>query len=308
MARRRRLFAPGLLYHVIVRGNQRQNTFLADEDYQAYLRRLGRYRDKYSYSVHAYCLMPNHVHLLIETSEHPLAKFMQGLQQSYTQYFNLKYHKTGHVFQGRYKAIICDKDEYLLELLRYVHLNPVRAGMLKSADGYRYSGHQAYLQSKRTEIIDPQKVLAILGGPKAYRRFISDGLNQGHKEEYYELEDQRFLGADGFGEKVLQKTEKVQRTAKRRSIEAVSKELGREFGYATEELRSPNRSWAISKARTMIAYVLVRNLGYSLGEVAAYVGRDIASIGALIGRLENRMRSDKQMFAKVERLTQKVKI
>jgi REP element-mobilizing transposase RayT len=88
VARRPRLFVPGLFYHVIVRGNQKQKTFLVDQDYQAYLERLAKYRKKYDIVLYAYCLMPNHVHLLLETSGEPLSKFMQGLQQSYTQYFN----------------------------------------------------------------------------------------------------------------------------------------------------------------------------------------------------------------------------
>ena len=107
MARRPRLFAPGVLYHVIVRGNQRQKTFVFDGDYQAYLQRLGKYRNRYGFMVHGYCLTLNYAHLLLESSAQPLAKFMQGPQQSYSQYFNLKHHKTGHVFEGRYKAIIC---------------------------------------------------------------------------------------------------------------------------------------------------------------------------------------------------------
>ncbi len=164
MARRPRLFAPGVLYHVIVRGNQRQKTFTAESDYQAYIERLARYRKKYDYVLHAYCLMPNHVHLLVESSEQPLAKFMQGLQQSYSQYFNLKHHKTGHVFEGRYKAILCQKDQYLLQLIRYIHLNPVRAGMVRSPERYRYSGDHVYLQGKATETIDPATVLSMLGG------------------------------------------------------------------------------------------------------------------------------------------------
>src|SRR3989304_4859602 len=143
MAPRPPLFAPPLPFPVIVRGNQRQKTFLNDQDYQTYLERLAKYRRKYDYSVHAYCLMPNHVYLLLESSDQPLAKFMQGLQQSYSQYFNLRHHKVGHVFQGRYKAIICEKDEYLLELIRYIHLNRVRAVMVRSPDQYRYSGHRA---------------------------------------------------------------------------------------------------------------------------------------------------------------------
>jgi REP element-mobilizing transposase RayT len=114
MARRPRLFAPGLLYHVIVRGNQRRKTFLDESDFRGYLERLSRYRRKFGHTLHAYCFMPNHVHLLVESGHEPLAKFMQGLQQSYSQYFNLRHRKIGHVFQGRYKAIVCQKDEYLL--------------------------------------------------------------------------------------------------------------------------------------------------------------------------------------------------
>ncbi|MEE9569069.1 MAG: transposase, partial [Candidatus Binatia bacterium] len=101
MARRPRLFASGLLYHVIVRGNQRQKTFRTAEDYQTYLKRVASYQKKCGVSIFAYCLMPNHAHLLLETGSVPLSKFMQGLQQSYTQYFNLRYRKVGHLFQGR---------------------------------------------------------------------------------------------------------------------------------------------------------------------------------------------------------------
>ena len=100
MARRPRVFAPGLLYHVIVRGNQRRQTFRCEEDYKAYLDRLEKYRAKFQVRIYAYCLMPNHVHLLLESGSAPLDKFMQGLQQSYTQYFNRRYRKVGHLFQG----------------------------------------------------------------------------------------------------------------------------------------------------------------------------------------------------------------
>jgi len=97
MARRPRIFAPGLLYHVIVRGNQRQKTFLGRRDYQVYLERLAKYRQKHNVTVYAYCLMSNHVHLLLECGREPLSKFMQGLQQSYTQYFNHYHDKAGHL-------------------------------------------------------------------------------------------------------------------------------------------------------------------------------------------------------------------
>ena len=307
MARRPRLFAAGVLYHVIVRGNQRQKTFLSDRDYQAYMERLARYRKKYGYGIYAYCLMPNHVHLLLESSDRPLAKLMQGLQQSYSQYYNRKHHKTGHVFEGRYKAIICQKDEYLLGLIRYIHLNPVRAGMVKSPEEHRYSGHHAYLYGKATEIIDPGKILAMLGGKAAYRRFVSDGLAEGHKEEYYAVEDQRFLGNEGFVEKLLNKEpEKAPRPHARRSLDSLVKELAKLLGTDIQVLRSPDRSWVISKARTTIAYILVRRLGYALNEVAGYFGRDVATVATLLARIGERMQSDEKQKRELDSLTKSV--
>jgi putative transposase len=304
MARRPRVFAAGVLYHVIVRGNQRQKIFTSDKDYQAYIERLARYRKKYDYKLHAYCLMPNHVHLLLESSEHPLAKLMQGLQQSYSQYFNLKHRKTGHVFEGRYKAILCQKDEYLLQLIRYIHLNPVRAGMVRTPERYRYSGDHAYLQGKATEMIDPAPVLTMLGGQRAYRRFVQDGLSEGHKEEYYAVENQRFLGAKGFGERLLKKEPRFSgRRVRRRSIETVARELAKELKIAVHALRSPDRGWTISKARTIAAYVLVRRLGYRLSDVAAYFNRDIATLATLLARLSDRLQADDAARRELDRLS-----
>ena len=304
MARRPRVFAAGVLYHVIVRGNQRQKIFTSDSDYQAYVERLARYRKKYDYKLHAYCLMPNHVHLLVESSQHPLAKLMQGLQQSYSQYFNLKHRKTGHVFEGRYKAILCEKDPYLLQLIRYIHLNPVRAGMVASPERYRYSGEHAYLQSKATEMIDPAPVLSMLGGKQAYRRFVRDGLSEGHNEEYYAVADQRFLGAEGFGEKLVKSEARfpVKRPA-RRSIETVARELAKQLKVELQAVRSPDRSWTISKARTIAAYVLVRRLGYRLSDVAAYFRRDVATLATLLARLSDRLQGDDRVRREVDRLS-----
>jgi putative transposase len=305
MARRPRLFAPGVLYHVIVRGNQRQKTFTAESDYQAYIERLARYRKKYDYVLHAYCLMPNHVHLLVESSEQPLAKFMQGLQQSYSQYFNRRHRKTGHVFEGRYKAILCQKDEYLLQLIRYIHLNPVRAGMVRSPERYRYSGDHVYLQGKATELIDPATVLSMLGGKQAYRRFVQDGLSEGHREEYYAVEDQRFLGAEGFGATLRKKEPGLSgKKLTRRSIETVARELAKLLKIEVRSLRSPDRGWAISKARTIAAYVLVRRLGYRLSEVAAYFGRDMATLATLLARLSDRVQANDTARREIERLNE----
>ncbi|MDH3446174.1 MAG: transposase, partial [Deltaproteobacteria bacterium] len=216
MARRPRVFAPGLLYHVIVRGNQRRQTFRSDKDYRAYLDRLEKYRAKFRVLIYAYCLMPNHVHLLLETGSSPLAKFMQGLQQSYTQYFNRTHRKVGHLFQGRYKAIICEKDSYLLALVRYIHLNPVRAGLVKRPERYLYSGHKSYLISGTAKILETGPLLELLGGKKRYEQFVLEGMSESHNEEYYAVEDQRFLGEKEFCEALSgEAVERVDRRVKK---------------------------------------------------------------------------------------------
>jgi hypothetical protein len=121
--------------------------------------------------------------------------------------------------------------------------------MVGSPERYRYSGEHAYLQGKATDMIDPAPVLSMLGGKQAYRRFVRDGLSEGHNEEYYAVEDQRFLDAQGFGERLLKK-EPRKRPAWR-SIETVARELAKEWKIAVHAMRSPDRGWAMSKARTI---------------------------------------------------------
>lgn len=303
MARRPRVFAPGLLYHVIARGNQRQRTFCTGRDYAAYRERVARYRKSYGVKVYAYCLMPNHVHLLLETSHVPLSRFMQGLQQSYTQYFNRVHHKVGHLFQGRYKAIICEKEEYLLELVRYIHLNPVRSKLVRRAEEYRYSGHRVYLVGKETEVMDPGLVLKLVGGPKGYRRFVLDGLGEGHKEEYYEVEDQRFLGREEFAEKVREEVEEEGEGVRRRSLGSVVEKLARRLKISPEVLRGPERAWRVSRVRGLVAYVLTRRIGFSVKEVAAYLGRDQTSISTLLIRFSQRMEREREVKEECERIS-----
>jgi putative transposase len=272
MARRPRLLAPGVLYHVIVRGNHGQKTFLNPSDYHAYLERLGRYRKRLGVTVYAYCLMPNHVHLLVETGSQPLSRFMQGLQQSYTQYFNRKHRKVGHLFQGRYKAIVCDKDEYLLSLVRYIHLNPIRANRVQKLDEYPYSGHRHYVEGRVSEVLDSGRVLDRLGGRTGYRRFVLQGLKDGHREDYYEVEDQRFLGAEEFAQKLKRKVNEEEIPGRKKQLSVVFRSAARavevELGCLKEQIeagRSRNRGrwsdmylsggWAISSKMSRSVWV-----------------------------------------------------
>ena len=288
MSRRPRVFAPGLLYHVIVRGNQRRKTFRCDDDYKAYLDRLEKYRAKHHVRIYAYCLMPNHVHLLVETGSIPLAKFMQGLQQSYTQHFNRSYRKVGHLFQGRYKAIICDRDKYLLALVRYIHLNPVRAKLAARPERYAYSGHNSYLTNGTAKIVEVTPTLKLLGGKNAYERFVLEAIGENHNEAYYAVEDQRFLGEEGFGEEISRDTEQNEERKAKKPIETSFKEIARRVDTPPELLRGEDRRWDISAKRAEAVALLVRDYGYAVGEVAKYLGRDQANISTMLSRLSAR--------------------
>jgi REP-associated tyrosine transposase len=288
MARRPRVFAAGLLYHVIVRGNQRRKTFRHDDDYRAYLDRLEKYRTQCQVRIYAYCLMPNHVHLLVETGTTPLAKFMQGLQQSYTQYFNRRYRKIGHLFQGRYKAIICDRDKYLLALVRYIHLNAVRAKLATRPERYRYSGHNSYLTNGTAKIVEAAPILKLIGGKKAYERFVLEGMGEEHNEAYYAVEDQRFLGEAGFGEEISREVEEMSKPKRKKPIETVFKEIARRVEGPAELLRSKDRRWDISHKRAEAVALMVREYGYGVSEVAKYLGRDQANVSTMLSRLSAR--------------------
>jgi putative transposase len=302
MARRPRLFAPGLLYHVIVRGNQRQKTFITAHDYHTYLERLATYRQRYEVVLYAYCLMPNHIHLLVQTAVEPLSKFMQGLQQSYTQYFNRTHRKAGPLFQGRYKALVCEKDRYLLALIRYIHLNPVRAKLVTRPQEYPYSGHQAYLRGKATEALDPARGLALCGGREAYRRFVLAGVTEGHKEEYYEVIDQRFLGTKSFGQRLQMIKPGTSLQRKKGTVRSMLRPLAAQLKVSPAVLKGADRSWTVSARRTLVAYVLVRRCGFGVSEVAAALGRNVATVSALLSRFATRVRQDLGIRREVERL------
>jgi len=308
MARRPRVFAPEVLYHVIVRGNHRQVTFRTPADYQAYLERLARYLSQCQVRLWAYCLMPNHVHLLAETGNQPLSTFMQRLQQSYTMYFNRTHRKVGHLFQGRYKAIICDKDAYLLTLIRYLHLNPVRAKLVKQPDAYPYSGHTAYLTGRANDVLDPTPGLEAFGGRRAYRRFVREGMGEGHQPDYYAVEDQRFLGSEHFVEKWQSRIPAASSPRPRQSLSRALHAIATEVGMDVAELRSADRSWAVSQQRTKAAYLLIRQWGYRLSDVAAALHRDPATVSTLVTRLTARFSEEPTLQRELDRLAKKIKI
>jgi REP element-mobilizing transposase RayT len=161
---------------------------------------------RYPFQLLAYVLMTNHVHLLIEEGRHPLAKIMEGLQQSYTLYFNRKYRLVGHLFQGRCKDILCDRDAYLLELVRYIHLNPFRSKMVSDPGEYLWSSHRDYRNSETARaaaMVQSEWVLSQFGSNlgaarSKYLAFVLEGIGSGHRDDFYDVKEQRFLGDAPF--------------------------------------------------------------------------------------------------------------
>ena len=154
MARKPRLHLPGGLYHVMLRGNGGQAIFFSDADrYHLYLL-LQEGVERFGHRIHGFCAMTNHLHLAVQVAKAPLSKIMQNLSFRYTRWINQRQRRVGHLFQGRYKAILVDADSYLLELVRYIHLNPVRTGLVKDPLDYPWSGHRAYLGSGGLAMVD----------------------------------------------------------------------------------------------------------------------------------------------------------
>jgi len=254
MTRPLRIEYPGAVYHVTSRGNARQEIFLDDEDRFRFLETLHQVVDRFNWLCHAYCLMNNHYHLLIETVDPTLSRGMRQLNGVYTQAFNRYHNRVGHVFQGRFKAIHVEKEAYLLELSRYVVLNPVRAGMVRAAKDWPWSSYRATAGLvKRPRLLTTNWLLDQLGSDrasaqKAYRQFVSQGRGA---SPWAELKGQIYLGSDSFiaslpiTDQGVLEVPKRQRLVNRpslrdlfaddRSIETISQAY-RDHGYTQREI------------------------------------------------------------------------
>lgn len=180
MSRPYRLQGEGFFYHVTSRGNDRKKIYLSDYDYNKFLEYLKSAKEKHKFHLYAYCLMGNHYHLLLETTKPNLSKIMQYIGTSYTTYYNVKRKKSGHLFQGRYKSIIIDKDSYLLELTRYIHLNPVRAKIVSEPQKYKWSSFGGYLRKQGDGYIDKQEIAKyVTFKPEQYKQFVIEGIKSG---------------------------------------------------------------------------------------------------------------------------------
>ena len=289
MARKPRVEFPGAFYHVISRGNQRQAIFHDDRDRQYYLERLEHYRQRYGFTLYAYVLMPNHVHLLVETGPTPLSKILQGLQFTYTRYFNRRYHKEGHLFQGRYTAIVCDRDAYLVELVRYLHLNPARMRTPLNPWRYPWSSHRAYVGESTTVAVETARILGQFArqvgrARQGYLKFMTQGLKDGHQDKYYDTVDQRFLGDERFIEEIDRKTRgRREIEVGRRTIgfPALLRALAEVSGLTAQRLTERGRAREGHAARAMLVYLGRRWSRLSGRELSQRLGRDPSRISRL---------------------------
>jgi putative transposase len=181
VSRKHRIWFPGAIYHITNRGNRRSSIFYDNFDHEAYLNFLEETRRFYPFHLHAYCLMTNHLHLQLETINHHPKHIMKMLNSRYAMYFNKRHHLVGHVFQGRYGAELIETKDYLLDVSRYIHLNPVEAGMVNLPSDYPWSSYNAYTTDLQNPHITTTKTLSYFPYPKKqhYREFVEAKGSQG---------------------------------------------------------------------------------------------------------------------------------
>jgi putative transposase len=232
MARALRVEYEGAFYHVTSRGNDRKRIFFNKTDYSKFKAYLEEGIKKFGYKLHAYVLMSNHYHLLIETPNSNISKIMHYLNSSYTTYINIKRDRSGHLFQGRYKSILVQKDNYLLELSRYIHLNPVKAGIVEKPQDYLHSSYMSYIEEKNNDIVYKELVLSMMANKmkqalSRYRSFVEgveiDKLKNPLKDVYggFILGTKAFIKQtlDILDDIKLEKNETSHRTKLRKTVE-----------------------------------------------------------------------------------------
>lgn len=274
MARPLRLEFAGALYHITSRGNRRDDIYEDDEDCQQLLKLLNVVCDTYNWVCHAYCLMSNHYHLLIETPDANLSKGMRQLNGVYTQTFNRNHNRVGHVFQGRYRAILVEKQNYLLELARYIVLNPVRAKMVRSAREWPWSSYRATAgQEEGQPCLHTEWVLAAFGKRKqkaieGYKQFISEG--KGQPSPWQVLKNQVYLGSEEFIDKIQQHIDGD------KELDEIPSTQRRPVARKLEEYQSKH------KHRNEAMVEAYKSGGYTLKEIGLYFGLHYSTVSGIV--------------------------
>ncbi len=295
MPRQSRLDAPGVLQHVIVRGIEKRKIFLDETDRHLFVKRLADLLMSTETECLAWALIPNHFHLLLRSGICGLANFMRRLLTGYAITFNKRHNRVGHLFQNRYKSIVCEEDSYLLELVRYIHLNPLRAGIVKSMDEldcYPWSGHAVLMGNREFEGQVTEEILGCFATRKKtatdkYRHFVEEGIAVGRRTDLVggglrrsrggavagqqvESHDDRVLGSGEFVEYLRSEKRLGDRLASGISLNQLVERVAEYYGVTAESLRRSSRMPMIVEARGAICYLAVRELeksGTAVGSV-----------------------------------------
>ena len=279
MTRPLRIEFNGALYHITSRGNARQAIFLNQDDFTAFLGILNSVVKRYNFLLHDYCLMNNHYHLLIETPEGNLSKGMRQLNGLYAQRFNQRHQRVGHLLQGRYQSILVDKENYLLELSRYIVLNPVRAGMAKEPKDYRWSSYQGTSGYQKIPGLFTDWILSQFGEEKTtikYQTFVLSGIKE--TSPLKEVKGQLYLGKKTFMDQIghlLQGKDKlIEIPRKQRYINRLS--LKKILNYQNKNQRD------------QVIYIAHLEYAYTLKEIAEYLGIHYTTVSRAVKRIEEK--------------------
>lgn len=291
----------------MLRGNNRKNIFLKEDDYQNFLKIIVNAADAYNFKVHLYCLMTNHIHLVIEVGDIPISRIMQSIASRYARVHNKKYDKIGHLFQGRFKSKLITDDHYLLELCYYIHMNPVKAKMCKSIDEYKWSSHHGYQSQKNIDCFKTDYIRQIISGHfddgTSYHQFISNYSKGNFKPLFCKFNDDGSLdilnvvGA-GIQNKPSLALENI-------SLTVITKIVCEQLQVSLDSIASENLSKRVSIARSMIAYFAHYHAKYTYHDIAAVLCRQPASVSSTLRRhlkLAATDREIKSAMASVERL------
>jgi putative transposase len=296
MARKPRVHVPSGTYHVILRSNGGRDIFFERDHRGELYRLLAEGTRPFGYRAHAYCLISNPLHLALEVGRILLSRGMQNLAFRYTRWIDRREKRKGHLFQGGYKALLVDRHAYLLELVRYIHLNPVRAGLVSDPLDYPWSGHRAYLGREEVPWLSTDWVLSQfderLGIARCrYRAFVRASTDEGYREEFHAgAEDPRVLGDEGFLASVLKEKREKSRPIRRPSLTDIIQAVCAEYGLAHDGLRTPTQSRLASEARAAVGWLASELGSASLVEVGRETAREVSTISSAVRRLSERAR------------------
>lgn len=286
MPRKPRLFIPGGIYHVVLRGNSRQPIFLKRRDRDLWETLLSESLDRHACRLHAYCWMTNHVHMAVQVSEQPLGNLIRWLASQYARRFNRMHKRSGHLFERRHRAILVDADRYLLGLIRYIHLNPVRAHMVDVPCNYRWSSHNAYLGKCSSQWLSKQLVFSLLGpdpnrAGKGYVNLMaSDAETPAIVREGNES-DSRLAGDDDFLARILG----AETTSKGKgSLQEIVASYCTKESISQSELLATGRKRKYSRARALIAIEAVGTGSVTVSELARLFNRTESAICQVMNR------------------------